>query len=974
MAEDCCSFQLISGDGVLNMEGLENFSRTTNLSQRGVSYSVVAIMGPQSSGKSTLLNKLFQTDFRMMDADDERGQTTRGIWIAKAIGIEPFTIAVDVEGSDSGERGQDGATFEKQSALFAFGIADTVIINTWCHDIGREHAASRPLLKTVFEAMTRSFRSSKTNLLFVLRDQTRTPLELLQRLLRQDIEKVWAAIADADAHKRTPLDEFFNVEITALPSYEFEEKKFTEQVARLRQRFFLSTSLGGLAGDRKDDQPASGLPLRAQQIWKTIKKNKNLDLPPPQVMAATVRCQQIAKEKLREALKSGPVSEFGERLSSILEDYLCQYDMEAINYEESIRNENWRELEAKALKVVRPAYDAMLKHLRSIALESLKTRLERTVKEVSGDGFEAAVDLCSQSIMRQFERGCEVNVRESLRRDIETLKSEKKAEYEELIKSQKIKKHVSKGSGILVGVGVVTSLVAIGCDQVTAVEVGLAASTFTKRFQLISGEGVLNMEGLENFSRTTNLSQRGVSYSVVAIMGPQSSGKSTLLNKLFQTDFRMMDADDGRTQTTRGIWIAKAIGIEPFTIAIDLEGSDSGERGQDGATFEKQSAVFAFAIADTVIINMWCHDIGREHAASMPLLKTVFEAMARSFRSSKTSLLFVLREPTMTPLELLQRLLRQDIEKIWAAMADADAHKRTHLEEFFNVEITALPSYESEEEQFTEQVARLRQRFFLSTSLGGFAGDRKDGQPASGLPLRAQQIWKTIKKNKDLDLPPHQVMVATFRCEEIAKEQLSRLKMDETWLAMGEALKSGPVSEFGETLSSILEDYLYQNENRRKLEAKALKVVRPAYVAMLQHLRSIALEGLKTLLERTVKEESGDGFEAAVDSCCQSIRHQFERGCEDATIRQVNDWVHLEENVRENLRRNMETIKSKKKAEHEELIKAQKIKKRISEGAGILMGIGVETSLIFVGCDQVTATAVALAASTSTKRLIGKLI
>ncbi|KAJ6748256.1 PROTEIN ROOT HAIR DEFECTIVE 3-like protein 2-LIKE ISOFORM X1 [Salix purpurea] len=129
-------------------------------------------------------------------------------------------------------------------------------------------------------------------------------------------------------------------------------------------------------------------------------------------------------------------------------------------------------------------------------------------------------------------------------------------------------------------------------------------------------------------------------------MGPQSSGKSTLLNKLFQTDFRMMDARDGRTQTTEGIWIAKGTGIEPFTIAIDVEGSDSGERGQDGTTFEKQSALFALAIADIVIINMWCHDIGREHAANRPLLKAVFEAMIHLFRSRKTTLLFVIRDQT----------------------------------------------------------------------------------------------------------------------------------------------------------------------------------------------------------------------------------------------------------------------------------------------------------------------------------------
>ncbi|KAJ6417925.1 hypothetical protein OIU84_001332 [Salix udensis] len=298
MAEDCCSFQLITGDGVLNREGLENFSRTTNLSQRGVSYAVVAIMGPQSGGKSTLLNKLFQTDFRMMDADDGRKQTTQGIWIAKAIGIEPFTIAIDVEGSDGRERGQDGATFEKQSALFALAIADIVMINMWCHDIGREHAASRPLLKAVFEAMIRLFRSRKTTLLFVIRDQTKTPFERLELSLRGDIEKIWAEIPKPDAYKGTALGDFFKVEITALPSYEFEEDKFNDKVDWLRQRFFHSISPGGLAGDRKDVQPASGFSLRVEQIWKTIKENKDLDLPAMEVMVAIVRCDQIAKETL----------------------------------------------------------------------------------------------------------------------------------------------------------------------------------------------------------------------------------------------------------------------------------------------------------------------------------------------------------------------------------------------------------------------------------------------------------------------------------------------------------------------------------------------------------------------------------------------------------------------------------------------------------------------------------------------------
>lgn len=35
-----------------------------------------------------------------------------------------------------------------------------------------------------------------------------------------------------------------------------------------------------------------------------------------------------------------------------------------------------------------------------------------------------------------------------------------------------------------------------------------------------------------------------------------------------------------RNQTTQGIWLAECVGIEPFTIVMDLEGNDGKERGQ----------------------------------------------------------------------------------------------------------------------------------------------------------------------------------------------------------------------------------------------------------------------------------------------------------------------------------------------------------------------------------------------------------
>ncbi|KAF3486178.1 hypothetical protein F2Q69_00055300 [Brassica cretica] len=418
--EDCFPTQLIDGKGEFNVEGLDTFVKKTKLSDSGLSYAVVAIMGPQSSGKSTLLNHLFKTSFREMDAFAGRSQTTKGIWMAKCVGIEPFTLVMDLEGTDGRERGEDDTTFEKQSALFALAVADIVLINMWCHDIGREQAANKPLLKTVFQVMLRLFSPRKTTLLFVIRDKTKTPMDLLEPVLREDIQKIWDLVRKPQAHKNTPLSEFFNV-------------------AELRQRFFHSISPGGLAGDRRGVVPASGFSFSSQEIWKVIKENRDLDLPAHKVMVATVRCEEIANEKLhhlatdeswlelQKAAEDGLVPGFGRKLSSILEKYISEYDAEAIYFDEGVRKEKRLQLKSKALDFVYSAYATMLGHLRSNALESFKIRLEQSLNQ--GKGFANAVRDAQQSCLLVFDKACEdaavkqatwnaSKVREKLSRDI----------------------------------------------------------------------------------------------------------------------------------------------------------------------------------------------------------------------------------------------------------------------------------------------------------------------------------------------------------------------------------------------------------------------------------------------------------------------------------------------------------------------------------------------------------------------------
>ncbi|KAK9066113.1 hypothetical protein SSX86_015515 [Deinandra increscens subsp. villosa] len=437
----CCSTHLIEGDGTFNAEGLDHFIKQVKMAECGLSYAVVAIMGPQSSGKSTLLNNLFHTNFKEMDAYRGRSQTTKGIWMARCAGIEPCTIVMDLEGTDGRERGEDDTAFEKQSALFALAVSDIVLINMWCHDIGREQAANKPLLKTVFQVMLRLFSPRKTTLMFVIRDKTRTPLENLEPVLREDIQKIWDSVPKPEAHKQTPLSEFFNVEVVALSSFEEKEEQFKEQVASLRQRFFHSIAPNGLAGDRRGVVPASGFSFSAQQIWEVIKENKDLDLPAHKVMVATVRCEEIANEKysffvtnqdwcdLEEAVQSHIVPGFGRKLSSMIDTCLSSYEEEATYFEDSVRSAKRRQLEEKLIQLVHPTYQLILEHIQSETLDKFKNSLHDALNE--GLGFASAARDCMGSFIRIFEEQCKdatikqadwdsAKVRDKFSRDIDS--------------------------------------------------------------------------------------------------------------------------------------------------------------------------------------------------------------------------------------------------------------------------------------------------------------------------------------------------------------------------------------------------------------------------------------------------------------------------------------------------------------------------------------------------------------------------
>lgn len=100
-------------------------------------------------------------------AENERRQTTKGIWMSKNKRAESAgkkmaenILVMDVEGTDGRERGED-QDFERKSALFALATSEVLIVNIWEHQVGLYQGANMGLLKTVFEVNLQLFLKDK---------------------------------------------------------------------------------------------------------------------------------------------------------------------------------------------------------------------------------------------------------------------------------------------------------------------------------------------------------------------------------------------------------------------------------------------------------------------------------------------------------------------------------------------------------------------------------------------------------------------------------------------------------------------------------------------------------------------------------------------------------------------------------------------------------------------------------------------
>ncbi|KAJ2660742.1 Dynamin-like GTPase that mediates homotypic ER fusion [Coemansia sp. RSA 1199] len=294
------------------------------------------------------------------------------------------------------------------------------------------------------------------------------------------------------------------------------------------------------------------------------------------------------------------------------------------------------------------------------------------------------------------------------------------------------------------------------------------------RLQVVDDEQRFSDELSAYMQQRWGLADAGFDYNVVAVFGSQSTGKSTLLNRLFGTRFDVMD-EGQRQQTTRGIWADRGTDAMPVLI-LDVEGTDGRERGEN-QDFERKSALFSLAVAEVLLVNMWETMVGLYNGANMGLLKTVMEVNLQLFggnQGNKTLLHFVIRDHvSSTPLANLSKTLRIDMDRIWAGLNKPEGLEDAKLGDYFDLKFSSLPHKVLQPENFEQAALALRSQFVDKKSREYvFQPEYKRRVPADGFPHYAEAIWEKVVSNKDLDLPTQQELLAQYRCDEIAAAAL----------------------------------------------------------------------------------------------------------------------------------------------------------------------------------------------------------
>lgn len=336
---------------------------------------------------------LFGTEFDVLDATRGRNQTTKGMNLS--VNVESQAIIIDIEGTDSIVRGENGAAFEHMSALFALAVSDVLMVNMWTSELGRYKAAAVGLLSTIFEVNLKLFtKEGKKRILFVLRDfnDAQNNLTALKQQISQTMQDIWAKISKPPSHALLTVFDCFEFDFKTVAVKDFKEREFLDDIHDLKSRFTDPVRHDYLFRGLETDIPIDGINLYYQEIWNLITSEKDLNIPTQKEMLANLRCNELKNEALQllrqniETLQKQAnrklVPDFSAQCEKAIEESLALYDEHGSGYYTEIYATIRDELSKLMFDELKDLFNSQIRCLVSDCQQKLKASLNDRISKV----------------------------------------------------------------------------------------------------------------------------------------------------------------------------------------------------------------------------------------------------------------------------------------------------------------------------------------------------------------------------------------------------------------------------------------------------------------------------------------------------------------------------------------------------------------------------------------------------------------
>lgn len=241
-------------------------------------------------------------------------------------------------------------------------------------------------LKDIISIHIRNFKSEGVKkFIFCLRDfdEEHESFEDLDSTIRDSIDEIWSDIPKPKTLERIKRKDVFSIEVFPIRSYRTNYDGFKKDCKKLYKRVETFAGIGG------NNLPLNGFKTYLDEAWKSIKNNKDLNIPNQKKIVSNVRCKEEANNvltsssvhimELEKQIGRKSINVLADKIKDILNKSSLDYDESTMYYDNEVKKENKLNM--------KKSFDNKIKNFQKKSFETLenkeKSKIELMINEIN---------------------------------------------------------------------------------------------------------------------------------------------------------------------------------------------------------------------------------------------------------------------------------------------------------------------------------------------------------------------------------------------------------------------------------------------------------------------------------------------------------------------------------------------------------------------------------------------------------------